>query len=771
MKQKLIVCGVAAGWVFTLLFTNTYLSDPLALRKLPDAIHFILLGVFGLITGAIFYGLIVNVLQTQRRKIERCLLLLVALAGAVYLSAQINRPALALTRFTIARVTLTALPEHNPAASGNAVVLREFSDPQNESIPFHTLNPSTAWETTPKGLAASQERPAVLQYSLLGGKERNVRLLFATGADAGMVAVNVDGSERRLDLYEPAPGETALTLPLGQWSASGVSNTIHWVNAASFWGLLFLLLSTLHWEKVLQDLKRQAQSLTWRQIGDAAMNWFEETAPRLQTINLLVMIYALFSTVMILASAQLPAGPAPVTPPAASSQSPNVILIAVDTLTAEDMSLYGYPLRTTPNLEKLAETWSVYDRAYSTGNMSITFFPTVMSGRYPYFNEFYQYGDLGRGAQGWLNLASILKNMGYETIWHGDLTPGYYHMGYAFDRSICRTGITGFIDRTYYQMRAMPHLIPPFFPFTLRALELMTIKDREEQRNCDGLAAAQDLFRSRKPGDPPFFLFLHYLGLHTPYRPDVWNYVGTFLPREAGYTDEASLGQLRRGRYAPEEQPEIDKFRLRYDEAILNEDRRLNETIELLRTAGLYDNALIIITSDHGSMFTHGYTDYGTPLLAIPETHVPLLIKFPNQQEGRRINNLVSSVDLFPTILDTLGVQYPREWIDGRSLVDLTANDPERFIYLRRSNSTRAPNITLAVMDDRYKFVRRLGDEDLYLFDHQADHNEEDDLYQAHIVEPQRADLLHTALDRYSERMRLIRLGTNIFEAPPLINP
>ena len=117
------------------------------------------------------------------------------------------------------------------------------------------------------------------------------------------------------------------------------------------------------------------------------------------------------------------------------------------------------------------------------------------------------------------------------------------------------------------------------------------------------------------------------------------------------------------GSYKPEDQPIVDKLRLRYDEAITNQDQS-GEFIVSLKQEGLDHLAMIIITSDHGQSFNNGFSSHCTALISKVDAHVPLLIKFPYQTQGEWFDFLVSRSNIAPTILDVAGLAYPENWFD-----------------------------------------------------------------------------------------------------------
>jgi hypothetical protein len=125
-------------------------------------------------------------------------------------------------------------------------------------------------------------------------------------------------------------------------------------------------------------------------------------------------------------------------------------------------------------------------------------------------------------------------------------------------------------------------------------------------------------------------------------------------------------------------------------------DRLVGELTARLRSTGAYDDALVIITSDHGASYREGRrrrTPRPSQQNLSDILQVPLFIKLPGQQEGEVVDRIVETVDIFPTILDVVGAKTSSR-LDGRSLID--GSDPGRNSFFLRSRSSTRP--------------RRLGD-------------------------------------------------------------
>jgi tetratricopeptide (TPR) repeat protein len=130
-----------------------------------------------------------------------------------------------------------------------------------------------------------------------------------------------------------------------------------------------------------------------------------------------------------------------------------------------------------------------------------------------------------------------------------------------------------------------------------------------------------------------------------------------------------------------------------YDADVAAADRHVGTLLQSLRDAGLYDDALIVLLSDHGEgLGDHGEQEHGV-LLYREALQVPLIVKLPgNERRGTRVSRTVQLVDVLPTIAAVTGASMPH--VDGRSLLD---DAPERPVY----SETLYPRIHLGWSDLR----------------------------------------------------------------------
>jgi arylsulfatase A-like enzyme len=179
-------------------------------------------------------------------------------------------------------------------------------------------------------------------------------------------------------------------------------------------------------------------------------------------------------------------------------------------------------------------------------------------------------------------------------------------------------------------------------------------------------SAAEILESLNGSNSGPVFLWAHLMVPHSPYLPGK-PFQGAFSGGNDEFASYEMQDRFLSRAYSREEQPAIDKIRLRYDENLLYADNALGNFLGRLRKAGRLDDSIVIVSADHGESFGHGWQGHGGPHLYQPLVHIPLLIHLPGQKKGQRITTTVSQADIAPTILDLLGYSVP-SWMNGRSL-------------------------------------------------------------------------------------------------------
>ncbi len=316
---------------------------------------------------------------------------------------------------------------------------------------------------------------------------------------------------------------------------------------------------------------------------------------------------------------------------------PHVILIVVDTLRADHLSQYGYERDTSRALDEFTSQATLFTNCYAPASWTTPSTASILTGVLPM-----RHGADFRGAA--LNLealtiAEVLRAEGWDTA------------GISFNH--CVTRVTQF-DQGFRRFRDYPG------------------KSGEYPDIAEMLETAADWLPFEP--DQGVFLYLQPMNTHGPYRvPE--SRASDLLGKPPDRTFRYSKGLMDRimKDHQLDHRAEVDETYLRshrdqYDVAVRYTMDELGMLLDLLEQRGLYDKALIVLTSDHGEElydhlgFGHGFTLHREVL------HVPLLVKMPHQRTARVVEDWISLVDLFPTILDVAGLQ-PQSEGDGRSLL------------------------------------------------------------------------------------------------------
>lgn len=348
------------------------------------------------------------------------------------------------------------------------------------------------------------------------------------------------------------------------------------------------------------------------------------------------------------------------------TDSSNILLIIADALRHDALSCNGYRRngrKTTPNIDELAKNSSVYESAIATGpstNMSQT---ALTTGKYPSNMDFAgAYTQLGDKTE---TIAEDIKEENYSTMAiHTAMLSKDEAFGRGFDE--------------YYELGLMPKFKFDKDYITSGLYNLMFGKDSRTRHKNEIL---KDFIG--KESDRPFFSYTCYTNTHNPYRATRKFRKRFERPLEEGMNEElidyiSGPGNANKAVSKFEElsEDELDVIRSRYDASLAYLDYRLGKVFEYLKKKGLYDDTMIIITSDHGELFGEDGLFYHALSIRQELIHVPLIIKYPEQEEGEKIEEPVSLLDISPTILRASGVDLSGKDFDGVPLQEGGTNIP-----------------------------------------------------------------------------------------------
>jgi arylsulfatase A-like enzyme len=430
----------------------------------------------------------------------------------------------------------------------------------------------------------------------------------------------------------------------------------------------------------------------------------------------------------------------------AAPATPNVILFVIDAGGAEYSSAYGYPRRTTPNLERLAERGTLFLNARSNSTWSK---PSTES-----FMTSLQHSVLGGYGSPSEPLplaaptaAELLHRVGYQTA--------------VFTSNTWCGTMTG-LDRHVDIMQ--------------ETIEVPNSASSGE------LLASFWRWRDEFPG-APYWVHFQTTDVHWPWEP-VAPTAGTFLSPQAraAFTAlEQKLGTAQGGigrawaLRAPDalfERAGVDRrayfegARDAYDEALLYADYQLGELVAELERRDELDDTVLIVTADHGDWPGLGLLAGLDPEARVPMlnpflTRVPLLVLAPGRVDaGRRVAEQVSLLDLLPTVLALTGVPSPPH-LQGQSLVPLLTGEagwqprPVILDEFTRDLSTGELSGTIEIVDGQWGASLEIEPEgrNLWLCDLSADRYCLNDLS---ATEPDRARQYGERLEREFRRHRVL---------------
>ena len=428
-----------------------------------------------------------------------------------------------------------------------------------------------------------------------------------------------------------------------------------------------------------------------------------------------------------------------------TANTPNVILITLDTVRADHLSLLGYERDTTPNLKRLAQEATVYTQAIAPGNMTLSSHASMFTSLYPSWHQ--AHFDKGHDQAQPLDakypvLAQILADKGFDTI---GIVSNYLFLshGFGLDRGFTYHDSAGpplMLTKSYVLRNAVRNFLALF----LEPWQYDSIFRRAQDINDSALAILE------KENPRKFFLFLNYMDAHGPYLPPAR--FATLFPGRDSRMIARHYPNMERQVIA-EKRPISDRERRhlisQYDGGIAYMDACIGAFLDQLKQRGLYDNTLLIIAADHGEAFGernimgHGLSVYQD------EVHVPLLIKYPHSTAGEVSGDPVSLIDLMPTVLDVLGYGVPKN-IQGHSLLQRAPHDAvsESFPHPFASRwNPKYSQAEQAIFSGSMKFIESsAGKKELY--DLSRDPNELHNLLPAGpapALETRLTDFMHAA--------------------------
>ncbi len=306
-------------------------------------------------------------------------------------------------------------------------------------------------------------------------------------------------------------------------------------------------------------------------------------------------------------------------PDCAPSRPPDVVLVVLDTVRADHLSAYGYARPTSPHLEAFARGADRHTAARATAPWTLPSHASLFTGLLPFEHGAEARKDPRTGAfidapslrEELVTLAEALASEGYET--RGIVANPIY-----LDR---RSGLS----QGFESWEVLPLGGNDWRHVTHRAFE--RLRDRAPAR--------------------PLFLFLNFMDAHRPYHvvppPDRLGLPAPDPAEPGALLDELAEQVLERGAADPSL---VTRVTTHYDTGIANADRGIGALLARLAAQANLDNALVIVTSDHGEYLgEHGLVEHSKDVYE-PALWVPLVVKQPGQRRGRVLDSPLSLADI-----------------------------------------------------------------------------------------------------------------------------
>jgi arylsulfatase len=415
------------------------------------------------------------------------------------------------------------------------------------------------------------------------------------------------------------------------------------------------------------------------------------------------------------------------------AKGPNVIILLVDTLRPDHLGCYGYKRNTSPEIDRLAREGVLFKNAYATSSWTLPSTASALTSLYPS-----EHGavSLPNGiSQMAVTLAERLQRAGYDT---GAFSANYclvtaergFDRGFSHFELLVKRGSTVSAD-VLNRTRELPEKYGTVVTADAEELNLAAL------RWLDG----------REDESQPVFIYLHYMDPHNPYGPPP-PFDTVFDPHYTGTVNGQSIfDAIHKGAFEPTERDKEHVIAL-YDGEIAYTDRQIADFLEELDKRELLQDALVVITADHGEeLFERGSIGHG-PTLYEEVIRVPLIVwQKTFERPGATVDSYVTLLDIVPTVLSVSGIQS-RGTLRGRPLLPPAEEVGSDTVWAEVDEDTLYSAHKRALIRENWKII--VSEKGRELYDLSTDPHEANDLSSA---KKELVESLAGGLDGFSRKL------------------
>jgi arylsulfatase A-like enzyme len=347
-------------------------------------------------------------------------------------------------------------------------------------------------------------------------------------------------------------------------------------------------------------------------------------------------------------------------------KNPNYIIIMMESLSTNRVHYYGYGKNITPNIDNFASQNIVFKNSMAPASHSDYAQTSFLSSRYTLTNDYRNFFDINYPRE---FIWDVLKKQNYTTAYISSQNDYWANM----------------ID--YYNLETLDFYSHSASDGFYDYDSGNSAKDFDEKTTNIAINYLKNI-------SGPFFLYVNLQATHYPYNyPENNSY---FLPDEYNsfFTTYFNIAE-----------EDIFTSNNRYDNSILYVDKNVGKLLDFLKENGLYNNSVIVLTSDHGETIEdiHGFIRHGYSVYD-EEIHVPLMIHIPNI-ENKTIEKRVRGIDIVPTILSFSNFSASKEFQGGI----MNENSPV-FLF------TQSQNYKIGLIKDDIKYIIDMSDNEAEVY-------------------------------------------------------